>query len=438
MPKSRPGLWIIIVLALCGLFGAAVPADAAYRLCAFRSGPTGPCTCKRDGDNAGEFVTVSNALCRRAKPATAKNRKDEIAAGAKKEAGPAATPSAAVVPTSQPGGNLLSAGTPTAAAAGAQAAANSKLDEVRARGKLLCGVNTGLLGFSYRANTGEWVGLDADFCRAVAAAALGDASKVEFVPLDSTARFEALKSGKIDLLSRNTTWTMNRDVELGFEFVGVLYFDGQSFMTSEERGLVSAQQLSGAKVCVQSSTTTETNMAYYFNAQRVAAETRSFTSRDELLKAYLDGVCDAYSADRSSLFADRAGFKEPLKHNILPEVISKEPLGPAVMQGDQEWIKIVRWTLAGLVNAEEVGFDKAAALSTSTPTGDSQRLIEGAMANGQMLRLDKMWLRTVVAAVGNYGEMFEANIGGTSALGMNRGINALWKKGGILFAPPMW
>lgn len=316
--------------------------------------------------------------------------------------------------------------------------AQRKLEAVRARGKLLCGVNPGLLGFSYRTGSGEWAGLDADFCRAVAVAVLGDPAKVEFVPLDAASRFDALKSGAIDLLSRNTTWTMGREVEMGFEFGGVLYFDGQSFITTEERGLVSAQQLAGATVCVQGATTTEKNMAYYFGALKIAAETRSFASRDDLLKAYLSGACDAYSGDRSSLFADRATFDEPAKHAILPEVVSKEPLGPVVLQGDPQWTKIVRWTLAGLINAEEVGLERAAAGGSAPLTGDALRLVEGAGASGTMLGLDKTWLRQVVAATGNYGEVFEANVGTTSPLGMNRGINALWKKGGILYAPPMW
>lgn len=312
------------------------------------------------------------------------------------------------------------------------------LDKVRARDKLFCGVNPSLLGFAHRTESGEWAGLDVDFCRAVAVAVLGDPGKVEFVPLDAAARFEALKAGTIDLLSRNTTWTMSRDVDLGFEFVGVIYFDGQSFLASEDRGLVSAQQLAGAKICVQASTTTAENLSFYLQTHKIEAETQAFASRDELQKAYLEGQCDAYTADRSSLFADRAGFPEPLKHVVLPEVISKEPLSPAVLQGDQEWVEIVRWTLAGLINAEETGLNKEAAKGTSALSGDPKRLIDGAGASGERLRLEKDWLRNVVAAVGNYGEVFDLNVGATSPLGMDRGINALWKRGGILYAPPMW
>ncbi|MGE0022778.1 MAG: amino acid ABC transporter substrate-binding protein [Hyphomicrobium sp.] len=309
---------------------------------------------------------------------------------------------------------------------------------MRQRGKVLCGVNTGLIGFSARTETGVWAGLDVDFCRALAAATLGAADKVEFVPLETNVRFNALKDGTIDVLARNTTWTMDREVELGLSFAGVLYFDGQAFMTRDERGFVSAQQLSGSKVCVEAGTTTEKNMAYYFKQQQIEAQTMALPTRAEVLKAYASGACDTYSADRSALFSDRASLAEPMQHTILPEVISKEPLGPVVLKGDDEWAEIVRWTLAGLINAEEVSLDKASAASADALADDAQRLVDGAGASGAKLRLDKTWLRTAVAGVGNYGEMFEANVGKGSALGMERGLNALWKRGGILTAPPMW
>lgn len=440
MIRSNNAGWLAMLLALPLLLVSAAPVDAAYKMCALRAGPNGPCTCKADGDGAGLFTTVDKSLCRRVKAAKKAPSAETAEEGeqpsnpspakAAEDAPPTATPAAAN--TAPPSTNAK----PTTT--GALPTSASRLDTVRSRGKLLCGVNPGLLGFSHRTGSGEWAGIDIDFCRAVAVAALGDAGKVEFVPLDTTQRFDALKSGTIDLLSRNTTWTMSRDVDMGLEFVGVLYFDGQSFMTSEERGLVSAQQLAGSKVCVQSATTTEKNMSFYFQALSIEAETKTFSSRDELVKAYLDGGCDAYSADRSSLFADRAGFGEPLKHIVLPEVISKEPLGPAVLQGDQEWTEIVRWTLAGLVNAEEVGLDRTSAASSSELSGDARRLVDGAATSGERLRLDKAWLRNIVAVVGNYGEMFETNVGATSPLGMDRGINALWKKGGIVYAPPMW
>ncbi len=350
---------------------------------------------------------------------------------------PSATAGAAPSPSS-PAAAAAPPADAVPAITGALPAAGTRLDQVRQRGKLLCGVNTGLLGFSARTESGVWAGLDVDFCRALAAAVLGDGEKAEFVPLETNERFDALKEGRVDVLSRNTTWTMNREVELGLRFAGVLYFDGQGFMTSDDRGFVSAQQLSGSKVCVEGGTTTEQNMAYFFKAHQIEAQAMVFPTREETLKAYSDGTCDTYSGDRSALFSDRASFPEPAKHAILPEVISKEPLGPATLKGDDEWAEIVRWTLAGLVNAEEVGLDKASAASSNPLADDQQRLVDGAGASGEKLRLGKAWLRTVVATVGNNGEMFEANVGKGSALGMERGLNALWKRGGILTAPPMW
>lgn len=444
--RQRDFAFVLSLAAFAVAVGfSAGSALADYRLCALRSGPKGPCTCRTTGDIAGQFTVVDRSHCRRASTAQkhaseADKVVDKAAAAAEKEVPPPTTAESANTETSG------AATPPPEPAKSAEAGAapspspveQSKLDAIRARGKLVCGINEGLLGFSYRSDSGEWSGLDVDFCRAVAVAILGDPAKVDFVPLDTSSRFDALKSGKIDVLSRNTTWTMSRDVDLGLDFVGVIYFDGQSFMTSDERGLVSAQQLAGATVCVQTATTTEANMAYYFKAHNVVAETKTFQSRDELVKAYLAGTCDAYSADRSSLFADRARFEDPARHAVLPEVISKEPLGPAVAQGDREWTEIVRWVLAGLVNAEEVGLDRGAASNGKELDGDAKRLVEGAGASGEKLRLDKSWLRNVVAAVGNYGELYEVNIGKSGALGMERGINGLWKKGGILFAPPMW
>lgn len=455
MARMRWALFLALAAMLGALAGPGTIDAAGYTMCALRSGPEGPCTCRAPDDGVGQFTIVDRSRCRRGakaakdSPAVEKPPADKPAAAGDARP-PAATPatsakptSAATAPAATPASRVAASATAAPAAAApvttsALPSASSRLDAVRARGKLLCGVNPGLLGFANRTGSGDWSGIDVDFCRAVAIATLGDAGKVEFVPLDAAERFEALKAGRIDLLSRNTTWNMSRDVDMGLEFVGVLYFDGQSFMTGEERGLVSAQQLAGTKVCVLSATTTEKNMSYYFGAQKIDAETRRYTTREDLVKAYLNGDCDAYSADRSSLFSDRAGLDEPLRHVVLPEVISKEPLGPAVLQGDQEWTEIVRWTLAGLVNAEEVGLDKAAASASSTPDGDAQRLLEGAAASGARLRLEKGWLRSVVAGVGHYGEMFDANVGKSSPLGMDRGINALWKKGGILFAPPMW
>lgn len=445
---------LLALAAALFLTPIASPA-AAYTMCAFRSGPNGPCTCKGETDAAGQFTTVAKSYCRKtpdpakaAGPASAAKPDDtpKTEAAAEKAPQPAPAKDAASDPPASPAPAPATAPASPAAqpapaipqTAPATSPAPGKLAEIRGRGWLNCGVSTGILGFSSQTESGQWTGFDADFCRAVAAAALGDASKVEFVPLDTTGRFEALKSGKIDVLSRNTTITLARDTDLELEFAGILYFDGQSFMTSDDRGFVSAQQLSGLKVCVEAGTTSETNMTYYFQSLKLEVEAVSFKTREELLKSYLDGTCDAYSGDRSGLYSDRAGFPEPLKHTVLPEVISKEPLGPAVLQGDQHWAEIVRWTLAGLINAEEVGLDKAKAASPDALKGDALRLAEGAAASSASMKLSKTWLRDAVSAAGNYGEMFEANIGKSSPLGMERGLNALWKKGGILYAPPMW
>lgn len=438
------------LLTACTAF-FAISIDKAtsdeLALCALRSGPDGPCTCKSAGDGAGQFTVVPRSRCRRsASPSKVKAapRSDTAPAAAAPDVEvrvptranepeiqqKAAAPAEKETPSTTSSEEFVTGANPTTT--------ETKLDAIRARGKLVCGVNERLLGFSYQSDNGEWAGLDADFCRAVAAAVLNDPTKVEYVPLDATSRFDALKTGKIDVLSRNTTWTMSRDVDLGLDFAGVVYFDGQGFMTSGDRGLVSAQQLAGTTVCVQQATTTETNMAYYFKAHNVSVETKTFQSREALIKAYLAGECEAYSADRSSLFADRAGFEDPNDHSVLPEVISKEPLGPAVVRGDMEWTEIVKWVLAGLINAEEVGLDRQTAASGNELTGEAKRLVEGAGSSGEKLRLDPNWLRAAVAAVGNYGEAYELNIGRSGALGMERGINALWKQGGLLYAPPMW
>lgn len=439
MIRSGTALGLGAAVILSAMSVASGPSEAAYRLCALRDGPSGPCTCKSDGDSAGQFTVVSKSRCRTA----------AAAAKAVKGTEAASTPEATdAQPNATAGAEALSA-SPQAAAAprdgsgpittGAlPSTTGTRLDQVRQRGKLRCGVNTGLLGFSAQTESGVWAGLDVDFCRALAAAALGDGEKVEFVPLETSERFDALKDGRIDVLARNATWTMNREVDLGLRFAGVLYFDGQGFMTSDDRGFVSAQQLSGSKVCVEAGTTSEKNMDFFFKSVGIEAQAMVFPTREEMLKAYTNGNCDTYTGDRSALFSSRASFPEPARHAILPEVISKEPLGPAVLKDDGEWTEIVTWTLAALINAEEVGLDKRLAGSADPLSDEQQRLIDGAGESGEKLHLDKAWVRTVVAAVGNYGEMFEANVGKGSPLGMERGLNALWKRGGILTAPPMW
>ncbi len=414
------------IAAMAGLLATAAETTAqSYRLCALREGTSGPCTCEVKGGVPGEYVTVARSRCRPAPTAQ------------KPDAALPVTPQAAAAPAAP------TTKTPPAAPVNAVAIetgglpTSRKIIDVRARGKLLCGINNDLLGFSKQTDAGSWIGLDVDFCRAVAAAVFGDANKVEFVPVETATRFEALKAGKIDLLARNTTWTMDRDVA-GLEFAGILYIDGQGFMTSDERGLVSAQQLTGLRVCVESGTTSETNAGYYLKAHSIDAELRAFPNRAAMLEAYSKGECEAISGDRTSLFSDRAGLAEPEKHAVLPEVISKEPLGPVVTQDDREWIEVVRWTLAGLINAEEVGLTKQTASGGGALEGDAARLVEGAGKNGEVLGLSKTWLRDVVGSVGNYGELFEVDLGKGSPLGMERGINALWKRGGVLYAPPMW
>ena len=409
------------IAATVGLIiGVGEAAGQSYRLCALREGASGPCTCEVKGGVPGEYVAVGRSRCRGATPA--------------KKASPAeSTPSAAAAAPSQPEARPDEPAIVTGGLPGSR-----RVVDVRARGKLLCGINTDLLGFSKQTDAGSWIGLDVDFCRAVAAAIFGDANKVEFVPVDTVARFDALKSGQIDILSRNTTWTMERDTTMGLEFAGILYMDGQGFMTSDERGLVSAQQLDGLRVCVEEGTTSQANAAYYFKSHNSSTELRSFPTQNAMMEAYGKGECEAISGDRSALFSERAGMAEPEKHAILPEVISKEPLGPAVLQEDREWVEIVRWTLAGLINAEEVGLTKDAAASDRPLEGEAARLVDGAGKNGEPIGLSRTWLRDVVKAVGNYGEMFEADLGKGSPLGMERGINALWKRGGVLYAPPMW
>lgn len=430
--SNVPRLVQSLALAVAALWIAVPHADAAPKLCALRSGPSGPCTCKVEGGGPGEFAAVARRFCVRAKP-------DDAKAANLAPARDGAPPSPTVAPL-ETGAVSTAAEAPAPQAPGeaAPVPASERLAAIRARGKLLCGVNANLVGFSALSDSGVRQGLDADFCRAVAAAVLDDAAKVDFIPVETDERFETLTSGKIDLLARNATWTMERDVTMGLAFAGILYFDGQGFMTGDDRGLVSAQQLAGLKICVEAGTTTEKNMAYYFAAHQLSVETQVFPSRKEMLDAYTSGACDAYSGDRSALFSDRAGFAEPGKHAVLPEVISKEPLGPVVARGDEAWAEIVRWTLAGLVNAEEVGLDRATAAAAGDLTDDALRLVTGAGASGETLGLSRTWLRTVIASVGNYGELFDANLGRDSPLGMERGINALWKRGGLQFAPPMW
>ena len=311
------------------------------------------------------------------------------------------------------------------------------LEAAKARGSIICGVNEGLVGFASRDSAGEWQGFEVDLCRAVAAATLGKAQAVQFVPLDTNNRFMALQTGKVDILAHNTTWTMERQVKFGFEFVGISFFDGQGFMLRAERGIVSAQQLAGSRICVVAGTTSEENLRIYLQQQGLAAMITPMPTHMAIIDAYKQGRCEAYSADYSTLFSLRTLLEQPTDHIILPELISKEPIGVAVREDDRAWGEIVRWTLNGLINAEEYGLTRAIAAS-GIASGDAARLLDGADISGLRLGLKKGWLGQAVAAVGNYSDLFERNIGAAGPLGMRRGLNALWRHGGILYAPPMW
>ncbi len=322
-------------------------------------------------------------------------------------------------------------------AAGAAAAAT--LDDVKARGKLNCGVTTGLVGFAAPDANGVWGGFDVAVCRAVAAAVLGDATAVEFVPTTGKTRFTALASGEVDMLARNTTWTFSRDVDLKFEFVGTNYYDGQGFMVPASLGVTSAKELDGATVCIQTGTTTELNLADFFRKNNMSYEPVPIETNAEGQQQYLAGACDTYTTDRSGLAATRAAFENPKDHVILPETISKEPLAPLVRHGDSEWGDVVRWTLNALIAAEEYGVTSANIADMAAAPGDSPEInrMLGTEGNlGEMLGLDAQWAVRAIAAGGNYGEIFEKNIGENTPIGLARGLNAQYTDGGLLYAPP--
>ena len=332
--------------------------------------------------------------------------------------------------------HLLGAAAVAAVAAGAASAGT--LDDVKAAGELKCGVSTGLVGFAAPDANGVWEGFDVAVCRAVAAAVLGDASAVKFVPTTGKTRFTALASGEVDMLARNTTWTFSRDVDLGFEFVGVNYYDGQGFMVPRELGVSSAMELDGATVCIQTGTTTELNLADYFRANGMTYEPVPIETNAEAQQKYLSNACDVYTTDASGLAATRATFENPGDHVVLPEIVSKEPLGPLVRHGDNQWGDIVRWTLNALITAEELGVTKSnvAGVAGSTNNPEVKRLVGAEGDLGAMLGLDADWAAKAIGAVGNYGEIFDANIGPSTAIGLARGLNASYKNGGILYTPP--
>jgi general L-amino acid transport system substrate-binding protein len=321
----------------------------------------------------------------------------------------------------------------TAASAQAQT-----LKTVKDRGALNCGVSQGLYGFSIADDKGNWTGFDVDFCRAVAAAIFNDPSKVNFVPLSTDDRFKALQSGAVDVLSRNSTWTMGRETDLKLNFAGVIYYDGQGFMVRSALGVTSALQLDGKKICVQSGTTTELNLKDFFNTNNMKYELVSLPTAAEAEKAYDSGRCDVLTTDVSGLYAERLALSNPVDHVVLPDVISKEPLGPAVRQGDDQWFQIIKWTLFAMLNAEELGVSKdTLEVAKASTKPDVMRLVGNDGNFGEQLGLTKDWAARIIWLVGNYAEVFERNIGSASKLGIPRAENNLWSRGGIQYAPPI-
>lgn len=321
----------------------------------------------------------------------------------------------------------------------AGAAQAAVLDDVRARGALNCGVNPGLTGFAAPDANGVWQGFDVDLCRAVAAAIFGDPNAVNFTPLSGETRFTALAAGEVDLLARNSTWTFSRDTDLNLDFVAVNYYDGQGFLAPRSLGVSSAKELDGATVCIQTGTTTELNLADFFRVNNITYTPVPIANDAEGRQQYLAGACDVYTTDASGLAAARATFENPEEHVILPEIISKEPLGPAVREGDQDWADLVRWVFYALVTAEELGITSAnvadmAAAPTNNP--EINRLLGTEDQYGAMIGLDPQWAVNVIRAVGNYGEIFERHLGQGTPIGLARGLNALWTEGGLMYAPP--
>ncbi|MGE0799022.1 MAG: amino acid ABC transporter substrate-binding protein [Lautropia sp.] len=316
------------------------------------------------------------------------------------------------------------------------ASAGPILDNIKAKGTLRCAVNTGLQGFSAPDSQGKWTGIDAEYCRALAAAILGDPNKVDFVPSNTQNRFTLLQSGEVDILSRNTTWSSSRDSTLGGVFVGVTFYDGQGFMVKKSLGVKSAKELNGATVCVQPGTTTEQNLSDYFRAQKMSFKPVVINDLAAVTQAFFGGRCDVFTTDISGLASTRQKADKPDEYQILPEAISKEPLGPMIRRGDWEYFTIAKWVLFGLLEAEEAGITAANVDKIKAESKDPnvQRLLGGSGDVGKGFGLDNDWMIKVLKAVGNYGEMYQRNI---APLGIPRGLNALWKDGGIMYAPPM-
>jgi general L-amino acid transport system substrate-binding protein len=312
------------------------------------------------------------------------------------------------------------------------------LKKVQDRGSLMCGVSQGLPGFSSPDDKGNWTGFDVDLCRAIAAAIFNDPSKVKFLPLSAKDRFTALQSSEIDVLVRNSTWTSSRDASLGITFTAVNYYDGQGFMVRKSLKVNSALELNGASICVQTGTTTELNLADYFRSNNMKYEVIAFVTADETVKAYEAGRCDAFSTDVSQLYAEKLKLSNASDHVILPEIISKEPLAPAVRQGDSQWLTLVKWVQFAMLDAEELGVSsKTVDDALKSPQPEIKRLVGTEGAYGEQFGLTKDWVVRIVKHVGNYGEVFERNVGTGSKLGISRGLNRLWTKGGIQYAPPI-
>lgn len=320
-------------------------------------------------------------------------------------------------------------------AAGARA---DTLEEVKERGALRCGVNIGLAGFSAPDDKGEWRGLDVDFCRAVASAIFKDPTKVKFIPLSAKERFTALQSGEIDMLSRNTTWTMSRDTEQGLNFVGVTYYDGQGFLVRKSRGIKSVDELAGASICMQTGTTNELNAADYFRTHKLSYNPAVFEKNEEAIAAFNLGRCDALTTDASGLYAQRLKLADPEAYVVLPQIISKEPLGPVVRQGDERWANLVQWSLFAWLNAEGLGVTQANVDTMRDSANPEVRRLLGVVGNyGKGIGLETDWAYEIVKSVGNYGESFERNVGKGSRLDIARDQNRLWKDGGLHYAPPI-
>jgi len=326
----------------------------------------------------------------------------------------------------------------TVLAFGMQAAGAQTLKAIKDRGQLVCGANGSLAGFGIPDPQGNWTGFDVDFCRAIAAAIFNDPTKVKFVPLTAANRFTALQSGEIDVLARNTTWTMSRDTSLGIDFAAVNYYDGQGFMVRKVLKVSSALELNDASVCVQQGTTTELNLADYFRSNHMSLKTVTFATVDEALKAYDSGRCDAYTTDSSGLYGSRELLADPGANIVLPEIISKEPLSPAVRQGDDAWEDVVRWTHHAMLDAEELGVNKNNVDDQKNSTNPEIRRLLGLEGQfGEAMGLTNDWAYRIIKAVGNYGEVFERNVGQGSPLKIARGLNALWTKGGLQYGLPV-